>query len=517
MAFNLWDQMRWTEQMVLAGTPLAGTVGAPSDPGGLPGLSNIRAYRYNSVTREFEGNTIITSSEVQHSYNDGLYETITPANGVIFYIRADGGIVYYGDNGLPRMATQDMIWNPNFTTNPTSEDDDEAPDGGDSGAQSTHEGTVFINLGSHALFVTATFATTGNDVITKGGFVYGEGGHDSLIGSSGADHLNGGDGNDWLDGGAGGDLLDGGAGWDVVSYLLSSTSGVVVNLTTNENSGAATGDRLLNIELVEGTNYGDTITGVLREGGHGVELSGKGGNDYLIGKEGADRLYGGDDNDWMFGGQGADTIDGGNGWDVASYLGMSSGINVNLTTNENGGAAQGDQVLNVEVLQGTDYNDILTGVDRGGGIGVQLYGEGGADNLTGKGGGDYLYGGSGADWLDGGWGSDILVGGSGTDTFAFTAALGSGNVDDIRDFTVSDNDKIVLSRHVFTSVGLGVLSSAAFTAGVGATTAEHRIIYNQATGDLSYDADGSGALAAVKFAAMSAAGAQLSASNFYVM
>lgn len=343
----------------------------------------------------------------------------------------------------------------------------------------------------------------------------GGGGNDALTGGAGNDTLLGGNGNDWMDGGAGSDLFNGEADWDVVSYLLSATTGVIVNLTTNANGGDAAGDTLINIECVEGSNYGDTLTGILRAEGHGVELSGKGGNDYLIGKEGADRLYGGDDNDWFYGDAGADTIDGGDGWDVACYLGMTSGVIVDLTTNTNGGAAACDVLRNVEVVQGTNFNDTITGLHRGGGHGTELHGEGGDDVLTGKEGGDRLYAGTGNDTLDGGFGDDMLVGGAGADQFRFTAFLGAGNVDTVQDFSAAEGDRIVLSRAVFMDIGVGALSSTYFKEGA-ATSFHHHILYDQASGGLFYDVDGSGGVAAIKFAALTA-GTALNASHFLVV
>jgi Ca2+-binding RTX toxin-like protein len=152
----------------------------------------------------------------------------------------------------------------------------------------------------------------------------------------------------------------------------------------------------------------------------------------------------------------------------------------------------------------------------GGGNGVQLYGEGGNDTLLGKGGGDYLFGGAGNDTLDSGFGSDVLNGGAGADTFRFSSSLGAGNVDTVQDFSVAEGDRIVLSRSVFAAAGYDALAGSAFTLGAAASTAAHRIVYNQSTGDLSYDADGAGAGAAIKFAVI-ANHAQLSAASFQIL
>ncbi|WP_285892591.1 calcium-binding protein [Microvirga terrae] len=346
----------------------------------------------------------------------------------------------------------------------------------------------------------------GNDVL------FGDAGADALLGDDGNDTLQGGTGHDWLDGGAGADQIDGGEGWDVVSYQ-SATGGVTVDLTSNTNAGAATGDRILNVEVLQGSNHADRLTGLDRGNGNGVQLYGEGGDDGLTGKAGGDALFGGAGNDWLDGGPGGDLLDGGAGWDVLSYQSATGGVVVDLTGNQNGGAAAGDQVSNIEVLQGSNYADTLTSIDRGGGSWAQLYGEGGNDTLYGRGGGDYLFGGSGNDWLDGGFGSDVLNGGEGLDSFAFTSALGAGNVDTIQDFAAGDT--IALSSAVFAQAGSYNLAGTAFRLGTAATTTAHRIVYDQATGDLFYDADGVGGAAQVKVAVL-ANHAQLSAANFLI-
>jgi Ca2+-binding RTX toxin-like protein len=245
-------------------------------------------------------------------------------------------------------------------------------------------------------------------------------------------------------------------------------------------------------------------------------LFGLAGDDGLIGSAGSDALYGDAGNDWLDGGAGADLMDGGDGWDVVSYQSATCGVTVDLTSNANSGAAAGDKIFNIEVLQGSNANDMLTSIDRGGGSGAQLYGEGGDDGLVGKGGGDALFGGAGNDWLDSGFGGDVLNGGAGADTFRFSTALGAGNVDTLQDFSGAEGDRIVLSRSVFAAAGYDALAGAAFTLGAAATTAAHRIVYNQSTGDLSYDADGAGGVAAIKFAVI-ANHAQLSAASFQIL
>jgi Ca2+-binding RTX toxin-like protein len=64
-------------------------------------------------------------------------------------------------------------------------------------------------------------------------------------------------------------------------------------------------------------------------------------------------------------------------------------------------------------------------------------------------------------------------------------------------------------------VGTGPLSSTYFNLGA-ATSFDHHILYDQGTGELFYDVDGSGGAAAIKFAAVSA-GTALSAAHFFIV
>ena len=122
-----------------------------------------------------------------------------------------------------------------------------------------------------------------------------------------------------------------------------------------------------------------------------------------------------------------------------------------------------------------------------------------AINLTGNGLSQYIYGNAGANMLDGKSGADVMTGFGGADSFAFTSALGGGNVDRVADFSAVD-DTILLDDAVFAGLALGALNANAFVIGSQAGDADDRIIYNSATGALLFDADGNGAGAAVHFA-----------------
>lgn len=130
------------------------------------------------------------------------------------------------------------------------------------------------------------------------------------------------------------------------------------------------------------------------------------------------------------------------------------------------------------VLTGTSYADTLIG-------------QGGNDKLYGNGGNDALVGNAGNDWLEGGSGHDTLNGGAGADSFVFRTT-DSKNSDIILDFQ-PNIDHIVLDNSMFTKVGAdGALAIGAYWDGTKAHDASDRVIYNAATGVISYDSDGSG-------------------------
>ena len=212
-----------------------------------------------------------------------------------------------------------------------------------------------------------------------------------LRGLGGNDTLTGGDGDDLLSGGAGADVLDGGAGYDDWAAYSFATEGVAASLAEGMGTaGEADGDRLTNIENLSGSDHGDW-------------LSGDAGANRLRGRGGDDRLTGGDGGDLLDGGAGADVLDGGAGDDWASYGLSAEGVTVSLETlTGTGGEAEGDRLIDIENLSGSNHGD-------------QLSGDAGANEFLGRGGDDRLAGGDGDDLFDGGAGADVLDGGAGDD------------------------------------------------------------------------------------------------------
>jgi serralysin len=216
----------------------------------------------------------------------------------------------------------------------------------------------------------------------------------------------------------------------------------------------------------------------------------------LYGFDGNDRLDGGAGIDQMFGANGDDTYVVDHASDVTSEVSALGGVDtVESSVTRN-------LTANLENL-------VLTGAGAIDGAGNALN-----NVITGNGAANTLYGLDGADTLDGGLGADTLQGGPGADEYVFSTALGGGNVDSINGFNVAD-DTIGLANDVFAGLGAGALDAGAFHVGSAATDAAHRIIYNNSTGALLFDADGDGAGAAIQFASL-AAGLALTHNDFIV-
>ena len=97
-----------------------------------------------------------------------------------------------------------------------------------------------------------------------------------------------------------------------------------------------------------------------------------------------------------------------------------------------------------------------------------------------------------------------------------TALNAAENVDTITDFNDA-NDTFLLDDAIFTALTAGTLSSNQFEIGTTADEAADRIIYNQASGELFYDADGDlGGFAQVQFAQVTP-NISLSNSDFLVV
>ncbi|MEM9198156.1 MAG: hypothetical protein AAGD12_09915 [Pseudomonadota bacterium] len=305
--------------------------------------------------------------------------------------------------------------------------------------------TSFINVdGTDFLLSTginddgiSVFEVGGDDDVVGGtdaaDFVFGFGGEDVLAGQDGNDSLFGGDGvdvltggrnRDLLHGGKDGDFLIGGLGDDTASYRGSSQA-VEINLATGlATGGDATGDTLLEIENLTGSDKNDILTGDAGKN----NLVGEDGNDTIDGQDGNDRLVGGQGNDELTGGEGNDRIKGNDGGDL---LIGNAGVDRLI-----GGAGS-------DAMFGGSNSDIM-------------FGQSGSDAMRGGGGNDEMYGGGSNDTLTGDAGDDTLTGEAGADVFVINDGDGSDIITDFENGT----DLIDLSGN--SAVAFGDIGSIQF-------------------------------------------------------
>ncbi|WP_217992779.1 beta strand repeat-containing protein, partial [Pelagimonas varians] len=194
-------------------------------------------------------------------------------------------------------------------------------------------------------------------------------------------------------------------------YAEAYTSGTQIAADLGQgNDQLVLSETLAIAGSIEGGEGRDILAG----GAAGDTLDGGIGEDTLFGRDGNDSLIGGDGADLFYGGAGADTLSGGDGEDMVSYVYSGVGVNVNLGTGTGaGGTAQGDVLTSIEVLQGSNDADTLTGS----GNGEMIIGLDGDDSIAGAGGDDVLLGSDGNDTLDGGTGADTMVGAQGDDLY----------------------------------------------------------------------------------------------------
>jgi serralysin len=132
--------------------------------------------------------------------------------------------------------------------------------------------------------------------------------------------------------------------------------------------------------------------------------------------------------------------------------------------------------------------------------------------------GDTILGNDYANALYGNLGADTLTGNDGEDFFVFDTTPSAGNADTITDFTAGV-DSLVFNNAIFSRIGKdGTLAQGALAVNDIATAAERndRVIYNSATGELFYDADGSRSGKAVLIAEIGA-GLALTAADVLVI
>jgi Ca2+-binding RTX toxin-like protein len=388
----------------------------------------------------------------------------------------------------------------------------------------------------------------GDDVIEGGiddDVLSGEAGNDQLSGQLGNDFLDGGEGDNVLDGGDGDDFLSGGLGADQFSGGAGTDTIRVSSRNFASTIATGTGSDTIELFLAHEGSAAITVTDFTPgAGGDVLQLSGvlsrlEGwdgnsnpfGSDFLrLTQDGANTLF-----EWDRDGSGVDSD-----WQTLMVLENTDAVDFTADNfvpgyDPDGDAPVGETITGTadddtlsgtigddtidalggndsvfgndgaDVLSGGDGFDLLVGQDGNdviaGGIDDDvLSGEAGNDQLSGDAGSDRLFGGEGEDVLDGGDGEDFLIGNDGADVFHFEAA--SQGPDEISDF-VSGEDQIRVSASGFGG-GLTAGGTVSLVSGSDpvASGAGGEFLYDTDDGRLLWDADGTGAGAAVLFATL---------------
>jgi serralysin len=211
------------------------------------------------------------------------------------------------------------------------------------------------------------------------------------------------------------------------------------------------------------------------------------------------------------------TVWDGGGIDTYSFANYTTAVRVNLGPGSYVALDQAQRAYlgDGHYARGNIFNALQYGGDSRSLI-ENATGGGGSDRLTGNTIANTLKGGGGNDTLNGMTGNDILLGGAGADSFVFSTNLSTANVDRLTDFNPV-SDTIYLENGIFRALTkTGALAAGYFHTGPAAHDTSDRVIYDKTSGTLFYDADGTGAAAAAKFALLPK-GLALGASDFLVI
>lgn len=323
---------------------------------------------------------------------------------------------------------------------------------------------------------------------------YGGSGRDNITGGARTDVLNGNAGADTLNGDGGSDQMVGGSGAD--SYVVDRLTDVVIETVV---STAATEADLVTFTGTSGVYVlGANVENLTLGGSAAISGAGNSGNNRITGNAAANLISGGTGSDTLIGMGGSDT-----------YTVNSSGDQVIETIT---GASGGNDLVNFSATSGS-YT-LGSNVER-----LMLTGSA-ALNGTGNTEANQITGNTGSNVLAGLGGNDTLAGGLGADRFVFNTVPNSAtNVDLITDFNPLEDLIHLENTGIFTALGAatGTLNGALFKdVSLGAVDTTDRILYNDATGTLSYDVDGSGAALAIVFAVL-AGSPTVTAADFVVI
>ncbi|NOT71413.1 MAG: tandem-95 repeat protein [Hyphomicrobium sp.] len=262
-----------------------------------------------------------------------------------------------------------------------------------------------------------------------------------------------------------------------------------VSIKVTDSSGA-TFTKTLNINITD-TNpeaiIGDDLSNSFTGGAQADTFNGMGGNDTLVGGGGIDEMTGGAGDDKMLVDQAGDIV----------IEGVGEGTNDFVYTTVSYVLAAGQEIEGFTALPVAGSTTVnLTGNE----FRQVMRGNNNDNTFSGGGGNDSLYGFGGNDTLESQQGYDHLFGGAGFDNFQFRQSQLSAQsgIDRIYDFTSGDSIKI----DTLAVASLTTLASADFVLGTSALDASDLVIYDQSTGAIWFDADGSGTAAKLLFAVL---------------
>ena len=210
------------------------------------------------------------------------------------------------------------------------------------------------------------------------------------------------------------------------------------------------------------------------------------GKDRLFGALGNDELYGDNGDDTLNARGGDDTLDGGGGADWMGGGGGSDFFKVDHLD---------DVMFEKDIWPGHDIAHISVDgyVMTKNAYVEEIHLKGSTTlSITGNQADTHFIGNGQDNVINGDRGADTIEGGGGADTFVFNSKFGKKHIDSIVDFSTAEGDRLQFDTAVYTELTVGDLQGNQFKIGTEATKDTHRIIYNDATGELFYDADGLG-------------------------
>lgn len=285
----------------------------------------------------------------------------------------------------------------------------------------------------------------------------------------------GGQGDDTLFGASGADVFDGGAGADRFHGVGGNDTYIIRDAADRAYEAAGNGYDQVHTDVSYSLGS-QAIERLVLMGTDDINANGNFLNNSLLGNSGDNSFDGRGGSDTMHGRAGDDRfiVD-----SVGDRVVEHHGNGRDIVTSRIQNYTLEDNVEDVLISPGTqDYN--VTG-----------------NNLS-----NSIRGNAGDNVISGKVGADLLNGLGGRDNFVFDTQPGPGNVDRIVDF--AGDDTIVLENAVFGGIAPGELAETRFKVyGDGQKIdSSDRVLYNENSGTLWYDADGSGSTKAVHIATL---------------